>query len=245
MTPTVPWTIEKLEPRWSPARLVAGPLPSEFGANLVPPEEFDAEDMPEPEIVLPVQIVDSSAPVVVEFDPNVPDLEDAEYWEELGGVVKLSAGTLVLNNSPFQPVNQPPRIEIAQVYLVAAPVIGVEGGSLGLTSIDSFTSSYPSLNSLAISGGSLAFNTSALTQMSGGTLRLTAPGSSSVQLGGEIVTTGVVTAVAIGDLSAVLHDALRFQGTAPSLALSAEGSTLPVEEEVPPVVPPAPVEDTE
>ena len=34
--------IEKLEPRWAPARLVAGPLPAEFGADLTDSNTGDA-----------------------------------------------------------------------------------------------------------------------------------------------------------------------------------------------------------
>ena len=55
MEPTA--SIEKLEPRWAPARLVAGPLPAEFGADLT---DFSNDDEPFGALDVPKLTVDFS-----------------------------------------------------------------------------------------------------------------------------------------------------------------------------------------
>jgi hypothetical protein len=112
----VPAGVEVLEQRWAPARLVAGPLPAEFGADLVQ----DGMEVVQLEIVSlePIELVDVSdliltptAPVV-ETPIGVDELYGAELQvvggsislgtSSAGGLVRVGSGTLtVVGTSDF------------------------------------------------------------------------------------------------------------------------------------------------
>jgi hypothetical protein len=236
MTPIAPIMIETLEPRWSPARLVAGPLPSEFGANLTAPPEFEAETALEPEVEEQPPVVDPTVPTISDLEPELVESDDETADEDETFQVELpaalvNAGTLVLSRPsldlqvPSLPINDLPILALAARVstpsnLFATPIEPAPGLRTEL-----LTDLTPPLGVLG------SFSRVGLAD-----LVLSAPTSGSVQLGTKLVQGGVVTAVSIGDISAILHDALRLRTDGSVLALSAEGSTLPVGEE-PPVLP--------
>jgi hypothetical protein len=235
MTPITPIMIETLEPRWSPARLIAGPLPSEFGANLTAPPEFEAETALEPEVEEQPPVVDTTVPTISDLEPELVENDEETADEDETFQVELPAlvngGTLVLSRPsldlqvPSLPLNDLPVLALAarvstSSNLFATPIEPSPGLRTEL-----LTDLTPPLGVLG------AFSRVGLAD-----LVLSAPTSGSVQLGTKLVEGGVVTAVSIGDVSAVLHDALRLRVDGSVLALSAEGSTLPVGEE-PPILP--------
>jgi hypothetical protein len=235
MTPIAPITIEKLEPRWSPARLVAGPLPSEFGANLTAPPEFDAETALEPEVEEQPPVVDTTVPTISDLEPELVESDEETADEDETFQVELpafaNAGILVVSRPsldlrvPSLPLNDLPVLALAgrvstPTNLFATPIEPAPGLRTEL-----LTDLTPPLGVLG------AFSRVGLAD-----LVLSAPTSGSVQLGTKLVEGGVVTAVSIGDISAILHDALRLRTDGSVLALSAEGSTLPAGEE-PPILP--------
>jgi hypothetical protein len=224
------------------------PLPSEFGADLVPPEEFDAENALEPEIVAPVQVVDPSVPVVSEIEPEAPDIDgeddgdDDEYWEALPEQT-LASAVLALNRPPLFAVSETFTLATLRLAVNDPLVLRPDVDVPALSTIDSFIKNAPSLNSLAtFEGSDLVNSIGGFVRTGAGSLSLTAPTGASVQLGTKIIEGGVTTAVAIGDQSAVLFDALRLRADMSVLASSAEGSTLPVGEEIP-VVPAPPIKE--
>src|SRR5687768_2753570 len=80
-------SIETLEPRWSPARLVGGPLPAEFGATLEPLSAGDAEFL----------VPNVEAPLNLTVTPKLSGQMVPADWETTGAVTKVGAGTLILS----------------------------------------------------------------------------------------------------------------------------------------------------
>jgi hypothetical protein len=85
-------SIESLEPRWAPARLVAGSLPAEFGATLetISPEEAESLILHLPQLdPLALSLVFPGNPI-----PQIPIAGELAL-----GSVHTGAGTLVLSGS--------------------------------------------------------------------------------------------------------------------------------------------------
>jgi hypothetical protein len=245
MIPEVPILIEKLEPRWAPARLIAGPLPEEFGANLVSPEELEAEDVLDPEAATTIQVLDPTLPVLLEIEPEAPDLDDDDEEEIVAALPdQTSGGSLVI-------LNRPPLIALSEDFSTEVLRLSVNEGltnippidAPALSTIDTLFRDLPALNPASpIDGNGIITSIGSLTRTGVGALSLAIPTSDLLNLGTKEVNNSVVVAVPIGSLSAVLHDALRIEPVAPVIAVSAEGSTLPIEEEIVPL-PPVPDEE--
>lgn len=91
-------SIESLESRWAPARLVGGPLPAEFGASLEPLSAEEAQLLvPDVEGSLPEIFGDLVITPVSSGQVNlIPVPVD---WEGTGGLVNTAAGTLTLSGN--------------------------------------------------------------------------------------------------------------------------------------------------
>ena len=114
-----------------------------------------------------------------------------------------------------------------------------------LSTIDTLLRDLPSLNLTSpLDGNGIITSIGSLTRTGVGALSLATPTSDVLDLGTKVVVNSVVVAVPIGSVSAVLHDALRIEAVAPVIAVSAEGSTLPIDEEIVPA-PPESDEDLE
>lgn len=88
-------SIETLEPRWSPARLVGGPLPAEFGAILDPLSAGDARFLV-PNVEAPLDLT-----VTPKLSGQMNQIPVPADWEASSAVTKVGAGTLILSGIDY------------------------------------------------------------------------------------------------------------------------------------------------
>jgi autotransporter-associated beta strand protein len=87
-------SIETLEPRWSPARLIAGPLPAEFGATLPSISAEEAQTL-----VVQLPEIDPLHHGMIPPPSGGPFTQGTIQINDPAGLVITGAGTLVLSGS--------------------------------------------------------------------------------------------------------------------------------------------------
>ena len=123
-------SIESLEPRWAPARLVGGPLPAQFGATLEPVSAEGDQDLVSSDVGFVTEITPVSGG---QFNHILVPVD----WETSSGLVFTGAGTLDLSGSNYSGT--------------------ISGGSLSLggATLSVGWNTYLNPNALTISGGTL------------------------------------------------------------------------------------------
>src|SRR5688572_23367776 len=110
-------SIELLEPRWSPARLVAGPLPTEFGATLSSISAEDAQNL-----VVQLPEIDPLHHEMIPPPSGGPFGQGTFPIADPIGIVHTGAGTLVLSGSQLG----------GSTFVSGGSLSTVSGGTLSL-----------------------------------------------------------------------------------------------------------------